>query len=47
MHRDGEVNNVGSPREDATVYNPLKNMEAAPGFEPGNNGFAEREEEKE
>ncbi len=26
---------------------PLKNMEAAPGFEPGNNGFAGRDEEEE
>jgi len=26
--------------------NSLKNMEAAPGFEPGNNGFAERNDEE-
>jgi hypothetical protein len=26
---------------------PLQNMEAAPGFEPGNNGFAERNDEEE
>jgi len=33
-------------REDAAAHNPLKQMEAAPRFEPGNNGFAEREAEK-
>ena len=29
-------------KELAKLANPLKSLEAAPGFEPGNNGFADR-----